>query len=427
MGVIKNAVARAANWVATATDIWASGRAEYARRFYRGESLGGTSLGNVSYGDVCEWGYSRNPWGYGCINLLSSATASLPWIVLNSRTEKVIEDHPMLRLFGQADADSGALPVLERHLTYTALGGESYLMLASPDTGANAGKPVMLWPLTTEQAEVVPDPAIPGRILKFRVGNRYVTTEDMAQFQWAVNPRDPYSGISPAESAFLDLSVNTLITSWYLGTLQNAGRQSGQLTSKAEGVSPKVREAAEEFIRRYLAGASNAGRIVMPPTGYEIKPLSMTPLDMGLAVIEGTTRVRIFAAFKVMPEVVGDHEHATYSNFEQAAKALYTNTILPIARRFAAQINTWLAPRFGPDIRLAVDKTEIEALQEDASALAERVKGLVEIGLKKRNEGRIEMGLDPAGPEGDVLTMPANMVPVSQVTGEGSTTPQVGE
>ncbi len=426
MGVIKNAVARAANWVATATDIWASGRAEYARRWWGGETLGGTSFGNVTYENVVEWGYSRNPWGYGCVNLIASATAALPWIAIR-RDGEIVEDSPLLRLFGQADADTGALPVLERHLTYNALGGESYLMLASPDTGANEGKPVMLWPLPTNAVEVVPDLTLPGHILNFKVGGKTITTKDMAQFQWAVNPLDPYSGISPAESAFLDLRVNTLIAGWYLGTLQNAGRQSGQMLTKAEYVTDEVREAAEEFMNRYMAGATNAGKMVMPPQGYEIKPMSMTPLDMGLAAIEGVSRVRIFAAYKVPPEVVGDHEHATYSNFEQAAKAFYTNTILPIARRFAAKINTWLAPQLGRDVRLAVNKTEIEALQEDATAMADRIKGLVEIGVKKRNEGRIELGLEEVGPEGDVLTMPANMVPVSQVTGEGSTTPQVGE
>lgn len=426
MGKIKDAVARATNWVATAANVWASGRAEYARRWWSGETLGGTSLGNVSYGDIVEWGYSRNPWGYGCVNLIASATAALPWIAIK-RDGKIVEDSPLLRLFGQADADTGALPVLERHLTYNALGGESYLMLASPDTGTNAGKPVMLWPLTTDQAEVVPNPAIPGHIIEFKVGNRTVSTEDMAQFQWAVNPEDPYSGISPAEASFLDFRVNTLIAGWYLGTLQNAGRQSGQMLTKAEHIPTKVREAVEEFVQRYVVGATNAGKMVVPPAGYEIKPLSMTPLDMGLAAIEAVTRVRIFAAFKVPPEVVGDHEHATYSNFEQAAKAFYTNTILPIARRFAAKINTWLAPQLGADVRLAVNKAEIEALQEDASALAERVRKLVEMGIKKRNEGRVELGLEPVGPEGEVLTMPANMVPVSQVTGEGSTTPQVGE
>ncbi len=426
MGVIKSAVARAANWVATATDIWASGRAEYARRFYSGESLGGTSFGNVSYENVVEWGYTRNAWSYRCINLIASATAALPWVVLK-RDGEVIEDSPLLRLFGQADADTGALPVIERHLTYNILGGESYLMVASPDSGTNEGRPNMLWPLPTNAVQVVPDPNMWGLIANFKIGGKTITTKNMAQFQWAVNPLDPYTGISPAEAAFLDLRVNTLIAGWYLGTLQNAGRQSGQALTKAENVTPKVREAVEEFVQRYLAGATNAGKIVVPPAGYEIKPISMTPLDMGLAAIESVSRVRIFTAYGVPPEVVGDHEHATYSNYEQASQGLYHDTILPIARRFAAKINTWLAPRFGPDVRLTVNKAEIDALQEDAKALAERLKGMVDSGIKLRNEARVELGLEPVGPEGDVLTMPANMVPVSQVTGEGSTTPQVGE
>ncbi len=426
MGVIKNAVARAANWVATATDIWASGRAEYARRFYSGESLGGTGTGDVSYESVVEWGYMRNAWSYRCINLIASATAALPWIVVK-RDGEVIDDHPMLRLFGQAEADTGALPVIERHLTYNILGGESYMMVASPDSGTNEGRPNMLWPLPTNAVQVVPDQNMWGLIANFKVGGETITTKNMAQFQWAVNPLNPYTGISPAEAAFLDLRVNTLIAGWYLGTLQNAGRQSGQMLTEATSVSPKVREAAEEFVQRYLQGATNAGKIIVPPQGYEIKPMSMTPLDMGLAAIESVSRVRIFTAYGVPPEVVGDHEHATYSNYEQASQGLYHDTILPIARRFAAKINTWLAPRFGPDVRLAVNVPAVEALQEDSDSLAARVKSLVEAGIQTRNEGRVERGLEEVGPEGDVLTMPANMVPVSQVTGEGSTTPQVGE
>jgi phage portal protein BeeE len=63
----------------------------------------------------------------------------------------------------------------------------------------------------------------------------------------------------------------------------------------------------------------------------------------------------------------------TYSNYQEANRVFWRQSVLPLAQRIAGALTQWLAPSFGDRLTLAPDTDKIEALSPDRAALWERV------------------------------------------------------
>jgi len=136
--------------------------------------------------------------------------------------------------------------------------------------------------------------------------------------------------------------------------------------------------SAEQFKRlkeelgQEFSGSGNAGRPLLLEGGLKWQALSLTPADMDfVALKEGAAR-DIALAFGVPPVLVGLPGDATYANAREAGRALYRQTILPMAAKIldalAAMLSDWLGP-----VSLSVDTDQISELAEDRTALWQAV------------------------------------------------------
>jgi phage portal protein BeeE len=92
----------------------------------------------------------------------------------------------------------------------------------------------------------------------------------------------------------------------------------------------------------------------------------------------------------------------TYSNYQEANRVFWRQTVLPLGARIGKALTQWLAPAFGADLVLAPDIDRIEALSPDRAALWERVSKAPFLTV---NEKRAATGYGAlAG--GDALTPP---------------------
>ena len=90
----------------------------------------------------------------------------------------------------------------------------------------------------------------------------------------------------------------------------------------------------------------------------------------------------VCTVYGVAPQLIGDQTHSTYSNYEQAAKALWTDTLLPEARFFADEITEQLVPLFGNEAdEVEFDTSDIETLQEDRAEVIDQITKLVGVGV----------------------------------------------
>ena len=90
--------------------------------------------------------------------------------------------------------------------------------------------------------------------------------------------------------------------------------------------------------------------------------------------------------------LLGIHGDNTYSNYQEANRVFWRQTVLPLAGRIGCALTQWLAPVFGEGLLLSADIDKIEALSADRTALWERVSKAPFLSV---NEKRLAAGYGP--------------------------------
>ncbi len=112
-----------------------------------------------------------------------------------------------------------------------------------------------------------------------------------------------------------------------------------------------------------------------------------------MAAKNGAAR-EIALAFGVPPMLLGIPGDNTYSNYQEANRAFWRATVLPLCGRLAEALTGWLAPAFGDGLRLWFDADQVEALSAEREALWSRV-GAAD--FLTADEKRAAVGYAPAG------------------------------
>jgi HK97 family phage portal protein len=190
------------------------------------------------------------------------------------------------------------------------------------------------------------------------------------------NPLDDYYGLSPLEAAAVAVDTHNAAARWNKALLDNAARPSGALVY--DGPDGMVLGDAQfERLKRELdaqfQGASNAGRPMVLEGGLDWKAMSLTPQDMDFLEAKHSAAREIALAFGVPPMLLAIPGDNTYSNYQEANRVFWRQTVLPLAARVSGALTQWLAPAFGAELRLAVDSDKIDALAGDRALLWERV------------------------------------------------------
>ena len=210
----------------------------------------------------------------------------------------------------------------------------------------------------------------------------------------ALHPRDDHYGMGCIEAAIAAASVHNRASRWNKALLDNAARPSGALSYEpADGsvLSGDQFKRLKEELAAEFSGSGNAGRPMLLEGGLKWQAMSLTPADMDFpALKEGAAR-DIALAFGVPPVLVGLPGDATYANAREAGRALYRQTILPMAARILRAIETMLSDWLGP-VRLEVDCDKLTELAEDRSKLWEQVGAAT---FLSEAEKRMQLGFEP--------------------------------
>jgi len=120
--------------------------------------------------------------------------------------------------------------------------------------------------------------------------------------------------------------------------------------------------------------------------------MSLTPKDMDFLDAKHNAAREIALCFGVPPMLLGIPGDATYANYQEANRAFFRSTVLPLISRIGCALSQWLSPVYGRNLRLAVDADRIDALASDRAALWKRVS---EAPFLTLNEKRIATGYTP--------------------------------
>ncbi len=178
--------------------------------------------------------------------------------------------------------------------------------------------------------------------------------------------------------------------------MDNAARPSGALVFEpGDGVPGNLTEEQivrlKEDMAAQFQGAVNAGRPLLLEGGLKWQQMAFSPSDMDFINTKHVAAREIALAFGVPPMLLGIPGDNTYANYQEANRAFWRLTLLPLVDRVLGSLGRWLDDEDG-DLRLEADRDRITALAVERDALWTRLGSAA---FMTTNEKRAEVGLDP--------------------------------
>ncbi|WP_372884805.1 phage portal protein [Shimia sp.] len=337
-------------------------------------------------------GFAGNPVGYRCVKLIAESAAALP-LVLQDGSER-FESHPVLALLAAPNPGQARAEFLETLFGQYLLSGNGYVEAV----GAEAGLPGELHVLRSDRMSVVPGADGWPVAYDYAVGGRKHRFDLLAGAALChvrnFHPQDDHYGFAPLQAAAMAVDVHNAASRWSKALLDNAARPSGAIVYRgsdgAGAMSPDQYERLVNEMESHHQGARNAGRPMLLEGGLDWKPMGFSPSDMEFQKTKEAAAREIALAFGVPPMLLGIQGDATYANYQEANRAFYRLTVLPLATRVAATLGQWLAGFLGADLVLKPDLDQVPALAAERDAQWARVTGA---GFLSAAEKRLMLGL----------------------------------
>ncbi len=318
-------------------------------------------------------GFSGNPVGFRSVKLIAEAAAALP-LVLQDQTQRY-DVHPILSLMRRPNAAQGRAELMEALFGQLLLSGNAYVEAVQTDESL----PVELHVLRSDRMSVVPGADGWPKAYDYAVGGKKhrFAAENICHIK-SFHPQDDHYGFSPMQAAAMAIDVHNSASRWSKSLLDNAARPSGALVWKGDGhgvmAEDQFRRLSDEIEQNYR-GARNAGRPMVLEGGLDWKPMGFSPSDMEFQKTKEAAAREIALAFGVPPMLLGIQGDATYSNYQEANRAFYRLTVLPLVARVAAAVSEWLVGFTGEDLMLKPDLDQVPALSAERDAQWARVNG----------------------------------------------------
>ncbi len=311
-------------------------------------------------------GFLGNPVGFRAVKLIAEAAAALP-LVLQDR-ERRYEAHPLIDLMRRPNPAQGRAELLEALYGQLLLTGNAYVEAVAGEEG---GLPVELYVLRSDRMSVVPgadgwpvayEYAVGGRRHRFDMTGEIPPVCHIRSF----HPQDDHYGFTPMRAAASAVDVHNAASRWSKALLDNAARPSGAIVYRgSEGNATLTQEQYDRLLDEMASqhqGAANAGRPMLLEGGLDWKPMGFSPSDMEFQKTKEAAAREIAVAFGVPPMLLGIPGDATYANYQEANRAFYRLTVLPLAHRVSAALSDWLARYGGEAVELRPDLDQVPAL-----------------------------------------------------------------
>ena len=327
------------------------------------------------YAALAREGFMRNPVVHRSVRLIAETASAVPWLLYEEGDE--LDTHPLLDLLERPNQRQAGASLLEALYGHLLLSGNAYVeMIAAGD-----GEARELHLLRPDRVSVLTDQAGWPSALEYREGSARrrvgVGRAGEGALQLSLfHPLDDHYGFAPLEAALMALDIHNAAGRWNKALLDNSARPSGALVyAPKEGgnLSDEQFDRLKAELEDGYSGAARAGRPLLLEGGLDWKAMGLTPKDMDFIEAKRAAARDIALAFGVPPMLLGIPGDNTYANYQEANRAFYRMTVLPLVARTAKEFSAWLAPAFGEGLRLWYDADAVEGLAADRDSLWARV------------------------------------------------------
>ena len=378
------------NWLKPSANI--AGRLE--EKTATGSLIAFHSSGNAIWstldgGDRASQAFAKNPVVYRCIRMISEAASSMPFSVRENRVE--LNEHPLLGLLSKPNSRQSGPKFMECLYGHLLISGNAYLTkieVADHVRELHILDPCKMRPILDEKGW--------PKYYEYQTGSQIARYElDDILHMALFNPSDDINGLSPLSSAHMALDIHNSASSWNKALLDNSARPSGALvyaSSAGENLTDEQFNRLKGELEEGYTGATKAGRPMVLEGGLDWKAMGYSPRDMDFLQAKNGAAREIALAFGVPPMLLGIPGDNTYSNYQEANRAFWRQTVLPLANKTACDIGNWLASSFEEGLTLLPNLETVDALSADREGKWTRF-GQAE--FLTRNEKREALGYLP--------------------------------
>ena len=313
-------------------------------------------------------GFAGNPVGFRAVKMIAEAAAALP-ILLQDETTRY-ENHPVLDLISRPNPLQGRAELFEALFGQILLTGNGYVEAVGGETGV----PLELHVLRSDRMSLVPGADGWPVAYDYTVGtkkHRFNVAEGVSPICHikSFHPLDDHYGLSPLQATAQALDVHNSASAWSKALLDNAARPSGAIVYKGgDGEGTLTADQYDRLLAEmeaYHVGVRNAGRPMLLEGGLDWKPMGLSPSDMEFQETKAAASREIATAFGVPPMLLGILGDATYANYQEANRAFYRLTVLPLVTKVVASVGHWLSGFTGEPVTLKPDLDQVPALSAE--------------------------------------------------------------
>lgn len=371
---------------------WKSGRPQFIEDNYR---------------DFAKGGYSKNELVFACITELATSVPEAPLRVFNEDDE-VLNDHPMRLLIKKPNAFMTEFELWELTIVYLYLAGNAYW----EKIRNRAGQVVELFPLRPDRVHIIPSEENFIEGYQLELGGRIfdIKADDIVHFKFP-NPLDDFFGMPPTRAGLRAISTDNEATEFSKVILENRAIPGVVITTQERVDDELTNRLTRKWKQKF--GGKKRGEPAFLQAGMDIKTLGMTMQDLAFPDLRSISETRICAVYGVPPILVGANtglQRSTFSNYEEARRSFWQETISPLLRRLSDKVNADLLTEFqGMNLESRFDLSKVTAFTSIVNQRWERADKAVSTGWITVNEARSEVGFDPAN-NGDVFLRQLSIV-----------------
>jgi HK97 family phage portal protein len=313
---------------------------------------------------------------YSIVNYRANLQKNIPWKLYqrkgNSKEEwDIIQEHELLDTLDTLDLL--ALSIYEDTI------GNAYVYAPFLMAGMNKGKAKELSVLKGDLVTIISGGSLqPVKGYRYSIDldqARSIDADDVLHLKLFTPDSDPQGslyGMSPLRAAVRQIAISNDGSHALSSAFKNQGIKSIVFAKDDEHSDWTAEQSKNlETAWKRKNGPGKYGDVV-----FNSKELGK--IDLGLSPVELETLKGLQFNFKQLcniydgfpTQLLNDNESSTFNNLDSADKRVYTNCVIPKRARWRDALNKWLTPRYGDNLWLDFDTSDISVLQNDRGELA---------------------------------------------------------
>lgn len=349
---------------------------------------------------------------WACVRVLSESVASLP-LILYRRTpdggKERATDHPLYSIMHDApNPQMTSYEFRQTALMHICTWGNFYAeMQMTPSGDVRA-----LWPLLPGKMEKVGRDALGNPEYHYRLPDNSIRVMTAAQvFHVRAMGGSGLKGWSPVRMHMEAIGLG-LATQEFGARFFGSGANLGGILEHPGKLSPEAQSRLRQSFVTENAGLKNAHRIKILEEGMKFTSVGIPPEEAQFLETRKFQVNEIARIYRVPPHMIGDLEHATFSNIEHQSLEFVMHTLRPHLVRDEQAYARQLLTR--QDRRVLFFEHLVDGLlRGDITSRYEAYNTAIQAGWMNRNEVRVRENLNPV--EGlDEYLVPLNMASIAQ-------------